>query len=80
MAACIREEVRPGLDGVFGPAGLGGRDSRGRAKVACGDEWLWIDRLLVNGSYVAPDAVLQPGDRLKDSSWKVRIMPAEKDM
>src|SRR5215471_2124076 len=57
-----------------------GETRGGRVKVACGDEWLWIDRLMVNGSYVAPDAVLKPGDRLKDSSMKVRSMPAEKDM
>ena len=56
-----------------------GETREGRAKVACGDEWLWIRRLMVNGSYAAPDAVLKPGDRLKDSSWKVRSMPAEKD-
>jgi len=56
-----------------------GETREGRVKVACGDEWLWIDRLMVNGSYVAPDAVLKPGDRLKDGTWKVRSMPAEKE-
>jgi methionyl-tRNA formyltransferase len=56
-----------------------GETREGRAKVACSDEWLWISRLMVNGSYVAPDAVLKPGDRLKDSSTKVRSMPAEKE-
>jgi methionyl-tRNA formyltransferase len=42
-----------------------GETRGGRAKVACSDEWLWISRLMVKGSYVAPDAVLKPGDELE---------------
>ncbi len=33
-------------------------------QVACGDEWIWVDKLLVEGKYLPAAEVFQPGSRL----------------
>jgi methionyl-tRNA formyltransferase len=44
--------------------GTVGRLAGTAVQVACADEWIWVDKLLVEGKYLPPADVLQPGARL----------------
>jgi methionyl-tRNA formyltransferase len=44
--------------------GTVGRLAGPAAQVACADDWIWVDKLLIEGKYLAAADVLQPGARL----------------
>jgi methionyl-tRNA formyltransferase len=46
--------------------GTVGRIAGTSAQVACADEWIWVDRALIDGKFIPAADVLQPGARLGD--------------
>jgi methionyl-tRNA formyltransferase len=52
-----RRHRLPGTVGEFVGPGV---------KIACGDEWIIVDKLKVEGRYVNPADVLKPGSRLSN--------------
>jgi len=53
------------------PPGTVSMSSDSEIEVACADEWVRIDRVLVEGTFVAPAQILKTGDYLQDARNRV---------
>jgi hypothetical protein len=60
--------VKAYLTGVAAtaPPGVVGGSAGAEAQVACLDEWISINKVIVEGRYLDGSEALKPGDRLED--------------
>jgi methionyl-tRNA formyltransferase len=54
--SCDRQSGRPGR--------IGQSDGES-VLVACNDEWIAVNKLIINGKYISPGAILRPGEQLE---------------